>query len=190
VNQTGLALGTYNATLQVSYTGSSAPATVAVNLTVITSAPFIGLGATSRSFVAQQNGANPPVQTVGVTNAGAGNLTGLATSIQYTAGQPTGWLSATLTGTTAPATITLRATTGPLPSATYTANVRVTSPVAQNSPQTIVVTFTVGGTPGIIAVDPTSLSFTANTTADPPSRGVQVTNTGGASLEGLAVSVS
>lgn len=91
-------------------------------------APAILLSPSSVSFAATQGGANPPPQPVNITNSGGGTLSGLTVgTISYGSGQPTGWLSATLSGSTAPATLTLSATTASLVAGTYTATVPVTS---------------------------------------------------------------
>ncbi|HSG07883.1 MAG TPA: IPT/TIG domain-containing protein, partial [Longimicrobiales bacterium] len=74
-------------------------------------APAIGLSATTATFNATVGGADPGAQQINVTNAGTGTLNGLSTVISYQAGQPTGWLTAALNQTTAPATITLSAAT-------------------------------------------------------------------------------
>jgi alpha-tubulin suppressor-like RCC1 family protein len=101
------------------------------------------LSPTSATFSSTQGG-NPDPQTVSVSNSGIGKVSDLAVgTITYGSGQPTGWLSANLNATSAPTTLTLTATSGSLPTepGTYTAVVPVTSSVANNSPQTVSVTF-------------------------------------------------
>jgi hypothetical protein len=110
---------------------------------VVTTAPLIGLSTSAVSFNTSFGGAQPAAQNVSITNTGSGTLSGLAVSITYTAGQPSGWLTtASLTGTTAPATLQLR----PMVMANggvYTATINVTAPGAVNSPRQITVTYTV-----------------------------------------------
>jgi len=110
-------------------------------------APTIDLSAATANFAATAGGANPPSQnSIQVTNSGTGTLSGLSVgSITYQAGEPTGWLTASLSSTTAPATVTLAAVTGALPAGTYTAFVPIVSaaPFVTNSPLTITATFTV-----------------------------------------------
>lgn len=102
---------------------------------------LIVLSPTSVSFSSTQGG-NPDPKTVTVSNGGLGKLSGLGVgAITYGSGQPTGWLTASLSATSAPTTLTLTATSGSLASGTYTATVPVTSSVAINSPQTLSVTF-------------------------------------------------
>jgi fibronectin type 3 domain-containing protein len=191
-NQGSLAAGTYTATVDIaSPDAPNSPGTVTARLVVLTPQPAIALGATSAAFVASAGGAQPPPQTVAVTNAGGGTLSGLSTSISYTGGQPTGWLSASLSGTTAPATITLQANTTSLAAGSYTATVTLSSGVAQNSPQQIAVTLTVGTAQPAIGVSPASLTFNTqqNATSVTP-QVVQVTNAGGGVLSGLTTSVT
>jgi hypothetical protein len=105
--------------------------------------PAIELSERFVTFEAIAGGGNPPPATVSVTNVGGGTLTDLAAIVSYLAGQPTGWLSATLSGTTAPATLTLQATTGSLAPGASHATVNVASSVAANSPQSIEVSLSV-----------------------------------------------
>jgi len=114
------------------------------------SVPTIGLSPSTVSFIATHGGADPAPQTVSVINGGGGTLSGLAVgTITYVTDTlrptptPTGWLSASLDGTAAPATLTLNVATGTLTPGTYAAYVRVTSGAASNSPQSVSVTFTV-----------------------------------------------
>jgi hypothetical protein len=141
VNNDGLVtpLSEGTAVIRAASEGATADATVTV-----TSGPAIGLSTSSVSFSAPTGGANPPPQSIAITNAGGGTLTGLAAAITYSG--PAGWLNAALSGTTAPATLTLAATTGSLAPGTYGAIVRVTAAQAANSPQQIHVAFTVTST--------------------------------------------
>ena len=118
---------------------SSTPIAVAV-----TAASQIALSRTAVSFDALAGGTLPAAQTVAITNGGTGTLSGLTVgTVQYTAGQPTGWLTASLTPSTAPSTLTLQPT-GTLGAGTYTAVVPIVSATAGNSPQNVTVTFNVG----------------------------------------------
>jgi Big-like domain-containing protein len=107
--------------------------------------PVITLSSSRLSFTANEGGTDPPLQTVSITSGGGGTLTGLAVGpISYGAGQLTGWLVASLSGSAAPATITLSDTTTSLVPGTYTAVVELTSSVASNSPQAVDVTLVMG----------------------------------------------
>lgn len=158
-------------------------------ITVATVAPpVIGLAPTSVTFTAPAGGANPADQTVDVSNSGGGSLTGLAAgTISYGAGA-SGWLTATLNATTAPATLTLHAVTGSLAQGSYTATVPVTSGAASNSPQNVSVTFTVAQPPAVIALSSATVSVNDTVgTLSPNNVVLNVTNGGGGTLSGLAV---
>lgn len=104
--------------------GVSGTATFAV----VAGAPSIAFSTERVSFVALSGGASPGSQEVGVTNAGTGTLTGLSLSpTLYAAGQPTGWLAAVVSASTAPTTIVLTPAVGTLPAGTYSATVRVSA---------------------------------------------------------------
>ena len=192
----GLAPATYTANVAItSDAASNSPQTLAVTLTVGSGSggPIIALSSASQTFSAPAGGANPAAQTVEVTNGGSGTLDGLASTVTYTAGQPTGWLSAALSSPAAPSTLTLTATTGSLAAGAYTASVAVASPSAGNSPQTIAVTFNVAdaGAGPLIALASTTKSFTATQGGDNPERQtIDVSNGGGGTLNGLATNVS
>ena len=181
-----LAAGTYTATVRVSATNASnTPRDITVQF-IVASQPTIVLSSAAASFSAAVGGANPAASTISVTSGNAATLSGLSATVLYTTGS--GWLSATLSTTTAPATLTLQPTTGTLAAGTYTARVSVASAVADNSPRIVDVTFAVSAGP-VIAVSPASLTFTSSTTTSPPAQTVAITNTGGGSLTGLAAVV-
>ncbi|HSJ06340.1 MAG TPA: Ig-like domain-containing protein, partial [Longimicrobiales bacterium] len=121
-NVSGLAAGA--AVVRATSEGISADATITV-----TSAPLLAVSPDEVAFAGVQNGSTPGDRTVSVTNAGTGTLTGLSAAVTYGAGQPTGWLSASLSGTTAPASLMLSANQAGLGPGTYTATVAVASPV-------------------------------------------------------------
>jgi hypothetical protein len=93
-------------------------------------------------FVAEAGGPSPAAQTVNVLNTGGGSLAGLSAAVEYE-GAARGWLTATLNGNTAPATITLRPTTGALTDGSYKAFVTLTSPSARNTPHRMEVRFNI-----------------------------------------------
>jgi hypothetical protein len=129
-------------------------------------------------------------QTVGISTEGEAPLSGLQTAVSY-ASDDTGWLEATLAGTTAPTEVSLRADPTGLSLGTYRADVEVTASAADNSPQTIEVTFEVEEALPAIQVEPQSVSFAvAEGEGDPPPQVVEVTNSGGGDLTGLETSIS
>lgn len=93
-------------------------------------------------FVAPAGGSAPATQTVQVSNDGGSALTDLTARVRYALEMPTGWLSASLSTGTAPAVLTIGVAPGALPAGTYRGDVVVESPVAENGPQVLDVTFT------------------------------------------------
>ena len=139
-------------------------------------------------------GTNPAPSVISVTDSGTAPLTGLSVgAVTYSAGA-TGWLTATLSGTTAPANITVSPTPNELAAAprvgTYTASFQVSSPLASNSPRTVVVTLTVTAGPSAIidlsraaVTDTFALSLDTN----PSPSVITVTDGGGLPLTGLSL---
>jgi hypothetical protein len=143
-----LPIGQYTAQVRLKSTASgvtNSPQVVTVNLIVLRP-PTIQIASTTVGFSGQRLAPNPAARTVAITNSGTGTLSGLSIgSITYGAGQPTGWLAASLNASSAPATMTLSADVGPVPVGAYSATVEVKSsaPLIANSPQTIAVTLSV-----------------------------------------------
>lgn len=108
----------------------------------------IVLSGSAVTFEAEEGGEDPPGQEIEVSNGGDEALTDLASDVEYAGGQPTGWLTTSLTATTAPATLTLDAGVGSLAAGSYEATVSVRSSTATNTPQTVNVTFDVQSPPG------------------------------------------
>src|SRR5262245_15878261 len=106
--------------------------------------PKLVVTPSSVTFTAAPRSGLTAQQIVKVTNSGNGNVVGLSQSISYAAGQPTGWLTASLSGPTAPVNLTLRANALPtLPPGSYSATVAVRSINTLISPVNVAVRFTV-----------------------------------------------
>ena len=183
---TGMVTAVGPGTAQI--TATSGRQTGQATVTVIR--PEIALSASTISFAAIATQNSPAAQTVNVTNATEGSLSGLSGVITFAEGQPSGWLAATLSSTTAPATLTLTATAGNLAAGTYNAAVTIRSAVPGVPEKTIGVTFNVAQGP-TIGLSATTLSFAARAGGeDSPAQTVEVTNTGGASLTELGGTVT
>jgi hypothetical protein len=142
-------------------------------------APSVG----ALSFTAVEAGANPAAQSLTVSNGGGGELAVPTTAITYAAGVD--WLSATVSGGSAPFTVTVQPLVGALPPGTYSASVFVRSNGASNTPQSVAVTLVVTGKvigPSI-GLSRTSVSFTTRSHGpDPVAEEVVATNGGGGTL--------
>ena len=118
-------------------------------------APSLVLSSGTAAFSALRGAPAPEAQIVEVTNGGGGSLTGLSAKVAYGAGEPAGWLTATLSGTTAPATLTLTASTTATDAGTYNATVTM---AADGSPGSETVNATLslaaGSAPTIVVTSP------------------------------------
>lgn len=185
----GLAEGEYSALVQLSSDlAGVATRNVQVDL-VVAPGPAITLSSSTVTFSAVVGQADPPDRSVQITNGGGGTLGSLSLgAISY--GGTAGWLAASLTAPTAPASAVFSVNAGSLNPGTYTASVQVASPVADNSPRTIGVTLIVDEAP-VISISPTSLTFgSVRGKGDPSAQALQVTNIGGGVLSGLSIDVS
>ena len=172
VSITGLADGTYGATVDVtSDVASNSPQQVDVTL-IISAQPTISLSTATIAFAAEANGSDPANQVVNITNGGGGSLTDLGTSIAYDMGDPGGWLaSAGLDQTMDPAVMTLTVSITGLGAGTYGATVDVTSAVASNSPQQVDVELVVTPQPAI-SLDMATIAFAAEANGSDPANQV------------------
>lgn len=190
-NTAGLAVGEHSARLVLS-SGVAGVDPVTVPVTVnVSPGPAIGLSPTQVAVSAVQGEPAPSPITVEVTNTGGGTLTDLELQpVVYGGGHPGGWLTAAIGDDEAPTEIVLTVDHAGLGSGSYTAQVPVVSPVASNSPRMLGVTLTVG-LPPAISVSPSSLSFAApRGGANPSAQMVNVTNSGGGTLDGLSFQIT
>ncbi|MGH7461874.1 MAG: hypothetical protein ACREMA_12740, partial [Longimicrobiales bacterium] len=189
-NSAALAVGTYNATVRVSSSVAGVAARDLPVQLVVSPGPSIQLTPASVSVNAT-NGTNATTQNVAIANGGGGTLSGLTLgTVTYGAGA-SNWLTAQLTGTTGPTSLSLTFASSNLASGTYTATVPVLSTVASNSPFNLPVTLVVGPPP-VIALNPTAVTFSGWAGAAPQGpQAVQVTNSASSvSIPGLSVQIS
>jgi uncharacterized protein (DUF58 family) len=152
--------------------------------------PSIQLDPSEVGLVATAGSDEPTDATVEVSNGGAGTLSGLEVEVEDLSGSPAPWLTAALSASSAPTLLTLSASAAELAPREYEARVRITSPVALNSPVEVAVTLTVAEPPPFLAVEPGSLSLSARSGAlQPATHEFDVTNAGGGTLDGLEATV-
>jgi len=152
-NITGLEAGTYQAIVTiVANDAANSPLTVPVTFEVAPPPPIrIALSPSTISFTDTVGSSSPAARTVAVTGEGIGVLTGMQAIVSYGSGAA-GWLTATLSDSTAPATLTLTPNNAGLNAASYTATVQIVSPVAGNSPKELPITFQMAPRPPITGV--------------------------------------
>jgi len=137
VDVTGVAPGSTVGTV------TSGGATHSFPVNVTAASATLTLSPTSVAFAMDQGASPPPSMGVAVMSVGSGSLGTLAIgSIQWGPGA-SGWLTATLDRTTAPATTTISVAPSGLAAGTYTAQIPVVAQAAANSPQVIHVTLDV-----------------------------------------------
>lgn len=114
----------------------------------VTSGPLIKLTPDTLVFTATHNSAaEPPVQTVALTNGGGGTLSQVGPTATVYGPGASGWLfvNKSILTSVAPFNLNVQPTNTSLAAGTYTATIPVTSPVASNSPQNVTVIYTVTG---------------------------------------------
>ncbi|MEP7382403.1 MAG: Ig-like domain-containing protein [Gemmatimonadota bacterium] len=171
-----------SAVIRATSEGVSAQTTV-----VVGPDPVIALTATSVSLALARLSQDSVERTVQISNSAGGTLSGLTASIAYPGGAPTGWLVASLSSTSQPSTVSIRATAGTLNNGVYTATVSIASSRPGIVSQGIAVQLTIGPGPAI-ALSSTALGVSSFAGASAPSaQSVTVSNAGGATLTDLAI---
>ncbi|MGH7554355.1 MAG: Ig-like domain-containing protein, partial [Longimicrobiales bacterium] len=170
-------------------TATSGKVTGDANVTVV---PAIALVVDSAkvTMAAIEGSTTAVIRTTGVRAQSGGPAAGLRTTITYSAGQPTGWLEASLLATTSPTTLRLTGTVGALRQGVYQAAINIESSTPGAQAVAVTVEFRIGAGPAI-RVASTTASFTAAEGAGaPPTQNIAVTNSGGGTLSGLGASVT
>ena len=175
-----LTAGTYSANVPVnSAQGGSVSIGVTFTVTRITDAADLVVSPASVRMDAIRGGSNPPSQTALLSNGGGGTLGALGVSGITYGGGASGWLSASLAGST----VTLDATTGSLAAGSYDATVGVTS--ANGGNESIDVTFVVASPTLTLGAASASFSGVAGGAASPASVSIGLSNTGAGSFSSL-----
>jgi len=138
VGTSGLAAGTYNATVRVESAGvAGSPKLIPVTLTLDPpQPPALSVTPASLAFTVTEGGAAPPAQSLAVANTGGGTLS-------FTTSDDASWLAAAPAAGTAPASVSVSVNPAGLTRGTYSGNVRVEGSGATGSPKTVPVTLTV-----------------------------------------------
>lgn len=120
-----------------------APAVSQAFTMMLPAVPIIGVD-NANVAIGAFRGTNPAAARVNITNQGSVPVTGLTIeSTTYDAGGALGWLTPSLSGTTAPAVLTLTVSSTTLAEGSYHAVVRINGGNATNGPLSIGVTLTV-----------------------------------------------
>lgn len=186
VSATGFVRGVSRGEASISAVSGSTVATASVKVEI---PPALGLSSPAANFATVIGDPDPAAQSIIVSNVGDRAINGITVgTIAYGENQPTGWLTTTASGSTAPVTVSLTAKRGSLPRGTYTATVPILAAGIDNSPQHIAVIFSVQVPPSIVVSRSTvPMSGIPGTTI---TEVVNVTNGGDAALTGLTRTIT
>ena len=152
--------------------------------------PTIGLSPASFTLSGPSGQVQAIERQVTVSNQGNGSLSALTRTVIRDDAPTVGWLQATLDATSAPTTLRLQVIVTNLAPGTYRGRVRVSDPVARNSPQAVEVEVQVSEALPVVHLNPASVQFgAAPGTREPASQDVEVTNAGGGTLQGLSPTI-
>jgi hypothetical protein len=173
VNITGMGAGIYTDTVIVSAVdATNSPQKFTVTLSLTVPPPTIKLNPGSFYFQAQQNGADPPSQTLAITNIGLGTL-------NWTATKDSAWLNLSSYSGTAPSNVTINVSNAGRPAGLYIDSIQVSDPTATNNPQFAVVTLEVFSEFPVILPSPTSMTAIGSETQNPFPHTLLIQNNGG-----------
>ena len=169
-NPSGLAAGTYTGTvILTSSDAANASQTVEASFTVTAATlPTFALLPATLSFTAHTGDVSQGSQIITINSSGTNNSS--SAPIHYTASTASAsWLHATPASGSAPGSINISVAPAGLAAGTYTGAVTVDAQGVANSPQAVFVTLNVSSRPvPKLAVNPTSMSFTAQAGGKPP----------------------
>ncbi len=188
VDDGGRIRGESPGTTQVRASAQEASASVAVT---VLQGPTLGLSTRSVRFRGEAGGAAPKETELEVENTGHGTLTGLDVSV--TTEDPGGppWLGATLSRTSAPATLLIRARFDGLEPGIHVGAVAVTAQGRPDAPQLVDVEFIVDEPPPQVQLTPPSVGLSAVAgSREPAVQVVAVTNRGGLALTEMEASIT
>jgi hypothetical protein len=156
VNLTGLAAGTYNATVTVTASGVSAKTLpVTLTMTTTTTGATIGFNPTSLTFTGTVGGTNPAAKPINISNTGGGTLS-------WTASDNAAWLTLSPVSGTNSGTVTANVNLTGLATGTHNAIITITASGSTNSPRQIPVSLTLS----VTAASTATLTWNASTESD------------------------
>jgi glucose/arabinose dehydrogenase len=139
--------------------------------------PALSVSPTSLAYSGTAGGSSPAAKTLTVSNTGGGTL-------NFTASDDASWLTVSPASGSAPRDVTATVDTAGLAAGTYTATITINGGGISGSPRTVPVTLTLAPpTPPVLAITPSTLTFSATVGGSaPPSQPVAVSNTGAGTL--------
>ena len=145
--------------------------------------PSLNLGGASLSFSGTEGGSMPTAQAVNVINAGGSTL-------NWTASSSANWLRVSPAYGTAPASISVQPDLSGLAAGSYSGTVTVDAAGAANAPKTVSVSLSVtAANPPVLTLSCSTVAFSSTAGgANPASQTVNISNTGGGTLNWTASS--
>lgn len=170
---------------------TNTPLTVPVTLTLVDRPAVIEVTPGDLEFFGTEGDGAIREAAVEIRNGGGGALHGLEAEVLHPEGGPVSWLEVALSGPTAPATLTVRASTGGLPPGSHSARIRLKAPGAANAPVEVPVTLHLTPRPPEVVLNPAAIALgpVGSGLPLPDPVVVEVRNGGGGSLGGLQVEV-
>ncbi len=184
VNLSGLAAGTFNASVEV---GSANGGNESVAVTLVVAGPALTLSSRNVSFSAEEGGtASPASISVNLSNTGAGDFSALgAITLGATSyGGAGGWLTKALAGGST--RVDLSASPAGLGPGTYTATVPVNSAYGGSGSISVLAYVSRAADAPALALSASSVGFTALLGgASPAPKTINLSNSGGGTLASL-----
>ena len=171
----GLAPGTYTTSVVVTPQNGTALTPVPISL-IVSNNSLIQLATGTVTFVAGFGSASPTDQTVALTSFGSGS------SIPFTAGSDSSWLTVSPTAGTVPAILTLHINQAGLNTGTYTGRITVRPTNGDTYSETILVNLTVSNTASISVTPPIVYFSYQPSQGQPSAQTFQVVAPGGAAV--------
>ncbi|SYZ74121.1 exported hypothetical protein [Candidatus Zixiibacteriota bacterium] len=176
-NTAGLDVGDYYDTITVSCTGATNnPVLVPVTLHIALPPPIISFSPPNFNFNAIADSANPPNQTLNISNIGQGTL-------QWQVSNAGSWLQLSPTSGTGSGAVTVAVDITGLPYGIYYDTITISDPAASNSPRKAPVRLEIASGLPVLAVDSPLITVIVDTTIqNAPDRSFLVYNAGGGTM--------
>ena len=172
----GLPAGIYYDTVTITGVNAlNSPQLIPITLTLENPPPTIELVPDNFYFVAQQDAANPPNQSLQINDSGGGTLAWTAVNNQA-------WLALSSYSGAADETIDLMVDITGLLYGIYYDTIMVSDAAASNSPQYAEVILEIVSSFPVLAVSPDSLVVAASSTMPPTDRIIEIINAGGGTM--------
>jgi len=158
---------------------SGDPVELPVTLYVSDESPALSVAPASLSFEGMEGGAPPAGQSVNVANTGGGELVWSVSEVSES------WIDVTPRNGNGDTELTVTVSQQGLTAdaAPYTGSLTIAAGGADDSPQTVNISFTVTEPGPVLAVQPEDLSFSAVEGTSPQPKTLEVQNAGGGSLD-------